>query len=90
VRDAGVGIAPEDLPHVFEPLFSTMDTMKHSTGDFGYCKRGMGLGLAIAKRFVEMHGGEIACASAPNEGATFRIRLPGASEEPPADCANAS
>lgn len=76
VIDHGVGIAYEDQPHVFEPLFSTWDTMHHSTGDYGYCKRGMGLGLAIVKKFVEMHGGDIRFDSTPGKGAAFRIRLP--------------
>lgn len=76
VADRGVGIAYEDQPHVFEPLFSTWDTLHHSTGDYGYCKRGMGLGLAIVKKFVEMHGGEIGFDSVPGKGTTFRIDLP--------------
>lgn len=76
VIDSGVGIRLEDQPHVFEPLFSTWDTMRHSTGDYGYCKRGMGLGLAIVKKFVEMHGGTIGFESRPGEGTTFRIVLP--------------
>ena len=76
VTDRGVGIASADQPHVFEPLFSTWDTMHHSTGDYGYCKRGMGLGLAIVKRLVEMHGGEIDFDTTPDEGSTFRIFLP--------------
>jgi signal transduction histidine kinase len=50
--------------------------MRHSTGDYGYCKRGMGLGLAIVKKFVEMHGGTIGFESRPGEGTTFRIVLP--------------
>lgn len=76
VIDHGVGIPWEDQPHVFEPLFSTWDTLHHSSGDFGYCKRGMGLGLAIVKKFVEMHGGEIGFDSVPGKGATFHIQLP--------------
>lgn len=76
VIDHGVGIADEDQPHVFEPLFSTWDTLHHSTGDFGYCKRGMGLGLAIVKKFVEMHGGEIFFQSVPGKGTTFQILMP--------------
>lgn len=78
VIDSGVGIQPEDQPHVFEPLFSTWDTMRHSTGDYGYCKRGMGLGLAIVKKFVEMHGGKIDFESTPGKGTTFQIVLPAA------------
>lgn len=76
VIDKGIGIPLPDQPHVFEPLFSTWDTLHHSSGDYGYCKRGMGLGLAIVKKFVEMHGGVIQFQSAPEQGTTFRISLP--------------
>jgi signal transduction histidine kinase len=76
VEDHGVGICVADQPHVFKPMFSTLDMMKHSTGEYGYCKRGMGLGLAIAKRFVELQKGSIAFSSEDGQGAVFRIRLP--------------
>ena len=76
VEDHGIGICSADQPHVFKPMFSTLDMMKHSTGEYGYCKRGMGLGLAIAKRFVELHNGTISFASDPEKGTIFRIRLP--------------
>ena len=76
VEDHGVGICIADQPHVFKPMFSTFDMMKHSTGEYGYCKRGMGLGLAIAKRFVELQKGSIAFSSEDGQGAVFRIRLP--------------
>jgi signal transduction histidine kinase len=81
VEDHGVGICPADQPHVFEPMFSTFDMMKHSTGEYGYCKRGMGLGLAIAKRFVELQKGSIAFSSEDGQGAVFRIRMPLAERE---------
>jgi len=76
VEDHGTGICAADQPHVFKPMFSTLDMMKHSTGEYGYCKRGMGLGLAIAKRFIELQHGEITFSSDPNNGTIFRIRLP--------------
>lgn len=70
VEDSGVGIAPAFLPHVFEPFrqADASTTRTHS---------GLGLGLAIAKRIVELHGGTIAAESAgPGHGATFTVRLP--------------
>ena len=76
IVDQGIGITLDDQPHVFEPLFSTWDMMHHSSGDYGFCKRGLGLGLAIVKKFVEMHGGTIGFESTPGEGTTFRIELP--------------
>lgn len=62
VRDFGVGIAPADLPRVFDPFFST----KHD---------GMGLGLAITRSIVEAHGGMIS-AFGCDVGAEFRVLLP--------------
>jgi signal transduction histidine kinase len=76
VVDQGIGIPLDDQPHVFEPFFSTWDTMHHSTGSFGFCKRGLGIGLAIVRKFVEMHGGAIQFHSTPGEGTKFRIELP--------------
>ncbi len=76
IIDHGVGIPLDDQPHVFEPFFSTWDTMHHSSGSYGFCKRGLGIGLAIVRKFVEMHGGSIDFESTPGEGTTFRINLP--------------
>jgi signal transduction histidine kinase len=64
VNDTGRGIAPEDLPHVFDRFYKSSDS------------RGMGLGLAIAKSLVEAHGGEISAESQPGKGATVRFSLP--------------
>jgi signal transduction histidine kinase len=63
VRDRGVGIDPGDLPHVFEPYFTTKRT-------------GTGLGLAIAKNIVDALGGTLTAASASPAGARLRIELP--------------
>ncbi|MCP4375034.1 MAG: HAMP domain-containing histidine kinase, partial [bacterium] len=75
IEDQGSGIRDEDLPHVFDPFYSTKDVMKHSSGDTGYQKRGMGLGLAIVRHFVEMHGGSVHATSSP-EGSVFTITIP--------------
>jgi PAS domain S-box-containing protein len=70
VTDTGVGIEPEFLPRVFT-AFSQADAS--STRAFG----GLGLGLAISKELVELHGGTIHAESAgPGRGATFIVRLP--------------
>jgi K+-sensing histidine kinase KdpD len=75
VRDTGVGIAPERLPHVFEQFW------QGEAGDH----RGVGLGLAIAKAIVEAHGGSIAVESTVGKGSTFSITFPiGARPEVPA------
>ncbi|MCK6529054.1 ATP-binding protein [Myxococcota bacterium] len=65
VRDRGPGIAPEVLPHIFEPFVTTRAPGK-----------GTGLGLAVAHGVVERHGGSLRVASTPGEGATFTVDLP--------------
>lgn len=70
VADTGRGIALDFLPHVFE-RFTQVDAS--STREHG----GLGLGLAIVRHLVEMHGGEVTASSAgPGEGAAFTVRLP--------------
>ncbi len=76
VSDTGVGIHPADRRHLFEPFFTGYDTMHHSSGEYQYCKRGIGLGLCLVKTFVELHGGTVEVDSTPNEGSTFGFRLP--------------
>ncbi|MFO0910627.1 MAG: hybrid sensor histidine kinase/response regulator [Isosphaeraceae bacterium] len=76
VSDRGIGISPEMRPYVFEPFFTGFDTMHHSSGEFGFCKRGIGLGLCLVKRFVEMHRGRVDFASEPGSGSTFSFTLP--------------
>ena len=76
VSDYGIGIDPSDRTHLFEPFFTGNDTMHHSSGDYQFCKKGMGLGLCLVKAFVELHGGTIAVDTAPGRGSTFTVSLP--------------
>lgn len=76
VTDQGVGIDPATRPYVFEPFFTGFDTMHHSSGEFEFCKRGIGLGLCLVKRFVELHGGTVEVHSSPGVGSTFQFTLP--------------
>jgi C4-dicarboxylate-specific signal transduction histidine kinase len=64
VSDNGCGMAPDVVERIWEPFFSTKG------------EEGTGLGLDVAKSFIEGHGGTITCESAPGAGATFTIRLP--------------
>jgi signal transduction histidine kinase len=76
VTDTGMGIAPEDLPRIFDPFFTGFDVSRHSSGTFEYDKRGLGLGLSMTKAFVEMHGGKLTVVSTLAKGTTFTMDLP--------------
>lgn len=69
VRDNGMGISPEDLPHIFERFYRADKSRSRGTG-------GAGVGLAIVKTIIDAHRGEIQAASVLNEGTEFVISLP--------------
>ncbi len=71
VRDDGIGLASDVLPRVFDVFFQGKRNLDRSEG-------GLGIGLALVKRLVEMHGGRVSAMSAgPGRGSTFTIRVPG-------------
>ena len=76
VRDHGVGIPEEELSHVFTPMFGTFNTLHHSSGVYEFQRRGLGLGLAVSKKFVDLHGGEIDVDSRVGEGTAITVQLP--------------
>jgi signal transduction histidine kinase len=70
VRDTGPGIAPEDLPHIFDRFWQAKKT----------ARAGVGLGLAIAKGIIEAHGGAVQVESEPGRGSRFTFTLPVATD----------
>ncbi|WP_170229652.1 sensor histidine kinase [Polyangium fumosum] len=68
VSDQGVGIEPEEIERIFEPFHRAASTRKVA--------HGVGLGLSVARKIVEAHGGRVDVESRRGEGTTFRIRLP--------------
>jgi len=76
VSDTGSGIAPEDLPFVFDRFYRADKARQRNDS------AASGLGLAITKAIVEAHGGTIAVESRPGAGTTFTLSLPLAPQEP--------
>ena len=70
------GFLSTDQQHLFEPFFTGFDTLRHSSGDYQFGKRGIGLGLWLVKTFVELHGGRVEVSSTPGNGSTFSFLLP--------------
>ena len=69
VRDSGVGIEPDLLPHIFN-LFTQADRSLHRS------QGGLGIGLSLVQRLVELHGGTVTASSVPGQGSNFVLRLP--------------
>jgi signal transduction histidine kinase len=74
VRDSGVGIPSDELPHIWERLFR---------GDESRAERGLGLGLSLVKAIVEAHGGTVTVQSELGRGSTFTVAVPMASTSRP-------
>jgi signal transduction histidine kinase len=69
IRDAGEGIAAKDMPHIFDPLYTTKAD-------------GLGMGLAIARTIIEAHAGRLTATNNDDGGATFQFTLPHARAAP--------
>jgi len=70
IQDPGMGITPEALPHIF-------DLFRQADGAASRSKSGLGIGLALVRTLVELHGGSVSAASAgPMQGSEFTVRLP--------------
>ncbi|GAB2815305.1 ATP-binding protein [Alpinimonas psychrophila] len=75
VTDQGIGMTPDEAARVFERFYRTDQARSRTTG-------GTGLGLSIVKHTIQNHGGEVRVWSRPDNGSTFTIRLPEATEYP--------
>jgi len=69
IIDSGIGISPDDLPHIYDRSFRSQDPRVRD-------QAGSGLGLAIASEIIHLHGGEVEVESEPGEGTHFSIRFP--------------
>ena len=69
VADTGVGIAADELPHVFDRFYRGTQVSEERAG-------GSGLGLSIVRSIVDMHGGRVTVESQPGEGTTVEVALP--------------
>lgn len=67
LHNTGKGISEDNLEHIFEKFYQ---------GDTSHSTTGNGLGLALVKKVIELHGGSIACKSTPNNGTVFTVLLP--------------
>ncbi len=80
VEDSGPGIPAEDLQNLFEPFYTGEDVLRHTSGTTEFGSRGIGLGLAIVRRFTELHGGIVRAKTLSKEGriagTQFQILLP--------------
>ncbi|MGZ8804892.1 MAG: sensor histidine kinase [Microbacterium sp.] len=75
IADRGIGIAPADQAHIFEPFYRAPAVIEAQI-------QGAGLGLSLVKRIVEAHGGRITVHSTPGERSEFTVTLPAATGEP--------
>ncbi len=67
IKDSGIGISPEDLPHIFEGFYR---------GKSGQATAGHGIGLAVSRQIVDAHDGSITVESELGKGTTFMVSLP--------------
>jgi signal transduction histidine kinase len=78
VRDTGIGIPPEDLPHLFERFYRVK-------GAQGRTFEGSGIGLALVQELAKLHGGSVRVESHPGEGSAFTVTVPLGKDHLPAD-----
>jgi light-regulated signal transduction histidine kinase (bacteriophytochrome) len=82
IADNGVGMDAETLGQLFRPFFTSFDVSHHSSGQYEFCRRGLGLGLSVVKAFVDLHGGSIRAESESGKGTTIVVTLPDSPSPP--------
>lgn len=80
IVDTGVGMDTATIEKLFTPFFTSFDVSHHSSGQFEFCRRGLGLGLSVVKSFIDLHGGTIRAESELGKGTTFIVTLPDLTE----------
>jgi signal transduction histidine kinase len=78
ITDNGVGMDKAALEQLFKPFFTSFDVSHHSSGQYEFNRRGLGLGLSVVKAFIDLHGGTIRADSEPGKGTTVVVTLPDA------------
>ncbi|HEY2586343.1 MAG TPA: hybrid sensor histidine kinase/response regulator [Tepidisphaeraceae bacterium] len=76
VVDTGTGMDAACVERLFEPFFTGFDVAHHSSGQFEYGRKGIGLGLSVVKSFVTLHGGIVRATSELGRGTTVTLRIP--------------
>lgn len=77
IKDDGIGIEKTELEKIFDQFYTHSDTLHHTSGKYQFSARGSGLGLTIAKGYIEAHNGQIwAESKGINHGSSFHILLP--------------
>jgi len=76
VTDSGCGIAPEDLPHIFDRFYRADRARRRVSGDAPDLQGGVGLGLTLARSLARAFGGDITAESTPGRGSLFTVLLP--------------
>jgi len=73
LRDTGIGIPSNELINIFDSFYEVGDINTHKSGTYEFMSKGLGLGLSIAKKFIEINNGTIHVESKEKEGSTFTI-----------------
>ena len=76
VSDTGIGIAARHRKDIFKPFFTVADHLKHSSGTYQFMSGGLGLGLTIVKKFVELHNGKVTVVSGKKRGTAVTVTIP--------------